>query len=332
MPRGPAPRQRPRSIAHGRAGASSIPAGPNRRRALPTTDALPVVPNRKDTSVVPHYLVAQSELPDQRDARRQRAGKSAGETYAATLRQMRPGAQVSLISPADEEVAPPSTSALSAFDAVFLTGSPMHVYNETPPVERQLAFMRAVFASGVPSFGSCAGLQVAVAAAGGRVRKMPERMEAGVARRISATEAGQAHPLLKGRPASWDAAAIHGDEVETLPPGATLLASNGVTRVQAAEIRHLRGVFWGVQYHPELALEEVAIALRSQTEDLVEAGLADNEEDVASQAGAIEALHRDPASRALRWRLGVDGEFADEHARRREIANFLHNLSDLHTP
>ena len=199
----------------------------------------------KDLPLVPRYLAAQSELPDQRAARRHRAGKSAGETYAATLRQRRPGAQVSLLSPADEDAVLPSQAELAAFDAVFLAGSPMHVHTDTPPVERQLAFMRAVFASGVPSFGSCAGLQVAVAAAGGRVRKMPERMEAGVARRISPPEAGQAHPLLKGRPASRDAAGVHGDEVEALPPGATLLASHGVTKVQAAEIRFDRGVFGG---------------------------------------------------------------------------------------
>ncbi|TNC45003.1 type 1 glutamine amidotransferase [Rubellimicrobium rubrum] len=278
---------------------------------------------------MPHYLVAQSELPEQREARRQRAGKSAGETYAATLRQMRPGAMVSLISPADEDAVILSQSELATFDAVFLTGSPMHVYNQTPPVERQLAFMRAVFASGVPSFGSCAGLQVAVAAAGGRVRKMPERMEAGIARRISATEAGQTHPMLKGRPPSWDAVAVHGDEVEELPLGATLLASNGATRVQAAEIRYDQGVFWGVQYHPELALEELAIALRSQAADIVEAGLADDQDDVLSHADTIEALHRDPASRALRWQIGVDGEFADQEGRRREITNFLESLSEL---
>jgi GMP synthase (glutamine-hydrolysing) len=279
----------------------------------------------KDLPLVPRYLAAQSELPDQRAARRHRAGKSAGETYAATLRQRRPGAQVSLLSPADEDAVLPSQAELAAFDAVFLAGSPMHVHTDTPPVERQLAFMRAVFASGVPSFGSCAGLQVAVAAAGGRVRKMPERMEAGVARRISPPEAGQAHPLLKGRPASRDAAGVHGDEVEALPPGATLLASHGVTKVQAAEIRFDRGVFGGVPYHPERALEAVAIALRSQAADLakadlVEAGLAEDRDSVLAQADGIAALHRNPAGRARRWRLGVDGEFAHQERRRRRNA------------
>ncbi len=278
---------------------------------------------------VARYLIAQSELPEEREKRRERAGKSAGETYRATLEQLAPGARVEIASPADRDAPHLSAGELAGYDAVFLTGSPMHVYQPTPEVERQLDFMRAVFASGAPSFGSCAGLQVAVAAAGGTVRAMPQRMEAGIARRISATEAGRGHPLLAERPASWDAAAIHNDEVESLPPGGTLLASNGVTAVQAAEVRHGRGVFWGVQYHPELALAEIAVALRGQAADLVAAGLAEHEDEVLARADEVDALHRRPDSRALRWRLGVDGEFAEERLRRREIRNFLRHAPAL---
>lgn len=278
---------------------------------------------------VPHYLIAQSELPEEREARRRRAGKSSGETYAATLEQMQPGVATTIVSPADDAAPVFSTDSLAAFDAVFLTGSPMHVYDDSPEVRRQLDFMRRVFAAGVPSFGSCAGLQIAVAAAGGRVRKMPQRMEAGIARRISPTEAGCRHPLLAGRPPCWDAPAIHGDEVEELPSGATLLASNAVTRVQAAEIRFDPGVFWGVQYHPELALREIALAIAAQAGDLVEAGLANAEGDVEAWSRDLDALHEAPDDRALRWRLGVDGEFAEERLRRREIANFLAHLSKL---
>lgn len=166
-------------------------------------------------------------------------------------------------------------------------------------------------------------MQIAVAAAGGRVRKMPERMEAGISRRIVAIEAGRSHPLLAGRGGAWDVPAIHRDEVEELPQGATLLATNPVTRVQAVEIRHDRRVFWSVQYHPELALGKGVIALRHQADDLVTAGLAESRRDVNARADQIEALHRKPDERALRWLLGVDGEFADEEGRRREIINFL---------
>ena len=278
---------------------------------------------------MPHYLIAESELPEQRERRRARAGKSSGETYRATLRQMRPDAQCMLIAPADEDAPLMSPEQLAGFDAVLLTGSPMHVYDDVPPVRRQLAFMRAVFASGTPSFGSCAGLQVATAAAGGRVRRMPGRMEAGIVRGISATEAGRNHPLLAGRPACWDAIGLHADEVEELPPGATLLAGNAATRIQAAEIRHDRGVFWGVQYHPELALAEVATALQSQAGDLVEAGLAESEADVTTVAEALTGLHRDPGRLALRWKLGTDREVAEEGRRRTEITNFLDHAPGL---
>ncbi|WP_428332834.1 type 1 glutamine amidotransferase [Novosphingobium sp.] len=278
---------------------------------------------------MPHFLIAESETPDERRARRARTGKSSGETYAATLAQMQPGCTVTIVAPSDEDAQIFEAPRLAEFDAVFLTGSPLHVYDDQPEVRRQLAFMRNVFRSGTPSFGSCAGLQVAVAAAGGTVRKMAKRMEAGISRRITATDLGRNHPLLAGRPASWDAPAIHGDEVATLPKGAILLAGNSVTQVQAAEIRCENGVFWGVQYHPELAIGEIAVALRDQAEDLVEAGLAEDVSQVFERADHLAALHRTPDSLSLRWLLGVDGEFSDEIRRRTEIRNFLDHLTSL---
>ena len=277
---------------------------------------------------MPNFLVAESETADEREARRRHAGKSSGETYAATLRQLRPDAAITIIAPADEDARVFDAAELSAFDAVFVTGSPMHVYDDTPEVRRQIAFMRTVFASRTPSFGSCAGLQIAVAAAGGTVRNMPERLEAGIARRITPTEAGRTHPLLAGRAASWDAPAIHGDEVETLPADATLLASNAVTTVQAAEIRHDGGIFWGVQYHPELAPGEIAIALRRQSSDIVDAGLAESDADVERQAALLDALHDAPDRRSLLWAMGVDHAFAKETMRRTELINFLDHLAE----
>ena len=275
---------------------------------------------------MPHFLVAESETADQRDERRKHAGKSSGETYAATLTQLRPDAAITIVAPADDDATPFDSEALRAFDAVFITGSPLHVYDDSPEVRRQLAFMRTVFSSGTPSFGSCAGLQLAVAAAGGTVRKMPDRMEAGIARRITPTAAGRDHPLLAGRAPSWDAPAIHGDEVETLPDEATLLAGNAVTAIQAAEIRHAGGIFWGVQYHPELAPGEIAGALRRQADDLVDAGLAETPYDVELRAAQLDALHDDPERRSILWTLGIDREFAHEASRRIELSNFLNHF------
>jgi GMP synthase-like glutamine amidotransferase len=297
--------------------AVAVNPQPPRRLTRRMTDRLPRPPR---------LLVVESEDADDREARRRSAGKSAGESYAATLEQMVPGAAIDRVAPSDGDDRVWAPDRLGGYDGVFVSGSPLHVYCATAETERQLAFMRHVFAAGVPAFGSCAGLQVAVAAAGGRVRRMPHRQEAGIGRRIVATEAGRGHPLLAGRAAAWDALSIHGDEVEALPDGATLLASNAAARVQAAEVRVGNAVFWGVQYHPELAPGEIAAALRRQKAGLVDDGLVDDEAAVEAQAELLDRLHRDPDHRETRWRLGVGGAVAREAERRTELRNFLDHL------
>jgi len=272
------------------------------------------------------FLVAESEPPEARDKRRESVGRSSGETFLKRLGDLAQGADCTRIKPADADSEVPNAGDLEGYDAVFLTGSPLHLYEDTPETRRQVSFMRAVFRSGTPSFGSCAGLQVAVTAAGGTVRPMGERREAGFARRIYRQSAGQGHPLLDGRPAVFDAPAIHTDEVGQLPDGGTLLASNAVTHVQAAEIRHDGGVFWGVQYHPEISLREVAAALRRQADDLIEHGLAREDADVTAHAALVDALHEDPSRCDLAWRLGLDDQVADEHQRMTELRNFIRHL------
>ncbi|WP_232628907.1 type 1 glutamine amidotransferase [Methylobacterium sp. Leaf118] len=275
------------------------------------------------TSAGLRFLVAESEPPEARDKRRASVGRSSGETYLAILHRLAPGATCHRIMPADADAALPSGTALADYDAVFLTGSPLAVYEETPEVRRAVAFMRATFASATPAFGSCAGLQLATVAAGGTVRPNRRGPEAGFARRITPTEAGRAHPMLAGRPAAYDAPSIHTDEVATLPDGAVLLASNRATTVQAAEIRYEGGLFRGVQYHPEIDLDEVAGALRRQADDLVEMGLAESRAAVEGQADLIAALHREPDRRDLAWRLGLDDQVIEDRCRQREIANFI---------
>jgi GMP synthase (glutamine-hydrolysing) len=272
------------------------------------------------------FLVAESEPPAARDKRRQSVGRSSGETFVHVLEEIAPGAHCTRITPADDDGEAPEAAVIAAYDAVFLSGSPLHLYEDTPETRREVAFMRAVFASGTPSFGSCAGLQVATVAAGGTVRPMRERREAGFARRLVPTEAGRTHPLLAGRPPAFDAPAVHSDEVERLPSGATLLAGNRTTGVQAAEIRFDRGVFWGVQYHPEISLGEVAAALRRQADDLIEHGLARDRDDVEQTAALVEALHREPDRADLAWRLGLDDQVTVAALRRTELRNFIDHL------
>ena len=267
-------------------------------------------------------LVVASETPDQQDARRARSGEASHETYAATLRQLAPGAALSHHCCVDGSDGP-GLAALRAHDGVVFAGSPIQMHERGAETRAAAAFMARVYASGTPAFGSCAGLQIAAVAAGGATAPRTRGLEAGFARGIVATEAGRGHPMLAGRPLAWDAPAMHTSVVERLPDGATLLAHAAGTEVEAVEIRAGNGLFWGVQYHPELALTEIADALRAQSGDLVSGGMATDAGAVASYADALDALEAEPGRGDLAWPLGLDAEVVDRGRRRRELSNFL---------
>ena len=153
-------------------------------------------------------------------------------------------------------------------------------------------------------------------------------MVAGVARGIVVTQAGEGHPLLRDRPRTWDAPAMHATIVDRRPAGMTVLAASSGTPVEAAEIRHGHGLFWGVQYHPEVALAEIADAVRDGSDDLIEQGLARDRSAVDRYATDLETLDRDPDRRDIAWQTGLGVEVTDAARRTREIVNFLRHLSD----
>jgi GMP synthase (glutamine-hydrolysing) len=209
------------------------------------------------------------------------------------------------------------------YDGVVLTGSALNIYDASPATRAQLDFARAVYRARVPFFGSCWGLQVAAAAAGGEVVRNPKGREAGVARAIVATQAGRAHPMLAGRGESWDAPCHHLDVVARLPDEATLLASNTYAQVQAAEIRFEGGVFWGVQYHPEFSFGEIASVLRRCAPAMRDEGFYRDADEAERHCDALETLDREPARTDLAWRLGVQPELVDAQLRVSEIRNFI---------
>jgi GMP synthase (glutamine-hydrolysing) len=272
-------------------------------------------------------LVVATETAEQCEARRKYSGSASHETYEQTLRSLDGSAEIEHVSCVSEPD-PLTIEDLHGFDGIFFAGSPIQMHDESYETRAAATFMQKVFEAGTPSFGSCAGLQIAAVAAGGKTAPRADGIEAGFARDITVTEAGRKHPMLVGRPTVFDAPAMHSSVVDTLPPGATLLASNRHTPVEALEIQHGNGIFWGVQYHPEITIGEIAASLRRQSSDLIKEGLASDENAVAAHAQRLEDLDRDPNRSDIAWQLGLDAETTDAHRRTLEIRNFLSFLRD----
>src|SRR5688500_1459581 len=132
-------------------------------------------------------------------------GTSSGEGYAATLQRLKPDIRCDIVRPADEEPKLPDGVLLESYHGAVITGSALNVYSREPGVERQIELAKAVFAAGVPCFGSCWGLQVGVTAAGGKVVRNPRGREFGFGRRITLTQSGRDHPMFQRQPAVCDA-------------------------------------------------------------------------------------------------------------------------------
>jgi GMP synthase (glutamine-hydrolysing) len=248
-------------------------------------------------------------------------GYDSGGGYARILQRIDSTLQVDVLTAADGASLPAGVG-VESYDGVTITGSALNVYNGGEPVTRQIELAKAVFAAGVPFFGSCWGLQVAVTAAGGEVRANPRGREFGFARRILLTEAGQKHPLFSGKPVSFEAPTVHRDEIAALPPGATLLAENDFG-VQAASFKHGVGTFWGVQYHPEYDYRDIAAVTERYGQVLVTERMFSEMSALAAFAAEVRALQENPDDAPLLWKHGLGPAMRDESLRLLEIRNWL---------
>lgn len=266
-------------------------------------------------------LVAEGNAPAGRARIAESTGSTPSESYAAALRRLAPDATIDICFPADPD--PLLPAALDSYGGVAVTGSSLNIYRREPESTRQVDFVRSVFAVGLPMFGSCWGLQLATVAAGGEVAANPRGREVAFARKVTLTEAGRAHAMHGGRALAFDAPAIHADEVATLAPGTIVTATNAMSQVQAAEIRVGSSVVWGVQYHPEYKLDEVAATLRRYGQILVDESFFASLDALETYAREVGALGADATRRDIAWRLDIGRELLVEEERMREIANWI---------
>jgi GMP synthase (glutamine-hydrolysing) len=248
-------------------------------------------------------------------------GYDSGTGYARVLNRIDSSLRVDTLAAADG-AALPAGVGLESYDGVTMTGSALNIYRGGAPVTRQVELAKDVLAAGVPFFGSCWGLQVAVTAAGGEVRANPRGREFGFARRILLTDGGREHPLFAGKPVAFEAPTVHRDAIASLPSGAETLAVNDFG-LQAAAFTHGRGTFWGVQYHPEYDYQDIAAVAERYGETLITEGMFRDLPALAAFAAELRALQANPSDGPLLWKHGLGPAMQSEALRLLEIRNWL---------
>lgn len=169
-----------------------------------------------------------------------------------------------------------------------------------PWMRPEVELIRDAADAGVPVLGICLGAQLLAHALGGEVapRDVPE---IGFPP-LSATEEGRDDPVFAGWPDGAAVTMIHDDEVVRLPDGAVPMAAtpDGVGAWRASD-----GLSYGVQFHPEVTLEQFTAWCRlpGSRERFDRAG-------TDPDAVAEEAQRRAPFVRAAA--LGMLGRFVDQ--------------------
>ncbi|MBT4624373.1 MAG: type 1 glutamine amidotransferase, partial [Verrucomicrobia bacterium] len=251
----------------------------------------------------------------------------AADLYVGLLQRCAPdGIECDIIFPADPGASLPVGEAIRDYDGVAWTGCSSCVFSGEPDVAEQIEFARECYQRGVPAFGSCWAAQIAVVAAGGEVALNPNGREMGIARGITLTDEGRAHPLYEGKPAVFDAFTSHDDEVTVLPDGAERLAGNDFTQVQSVVVKHEGTEFWGLQYHPEYDLHEMARLMFCRLEKLVKLKFFADEAAGMAHIEQLEALHADPSRTDIASALSLKADVMDQSLRTVEVRNWINHL------
>lgn len=278
-------------------------------------------------TTAPRILIIDGYTKAAREQLQSGGASIAADLYVGMLKRCAPnGIECDVIFPADPGASLPVGEAIRDYDGVAWTGCSTCVFSGEPDVAEQIEFARECFRRGVPAFGSCWAAQIAVVAAGGEVALNPNGREMGIAREITLTDEGRAHPLYDGKPAVFDAFTSHDDEVTVLPAGAALLAGNEFTRVQSVVVKHDGTEFWGLQYHPEYNLHEMTRLMFCRLEKLVKLNFFEDEPAGLAHIDQLEALHADPSRTDIATALGLKADVMDESLRTVEVRNWINHL------
>ena len=201
---------------------------------------------------------------------------------------------------------------LKKYDGLIWGGSSLNIYNDTIEIRRQIEFMKECFKNIKRILAICWGMQVAVTASGGEVKKSNNGAHIGIAQNISVNENGIKFPLYKNKKNNINSPAFNFDEVVTIPKDSTILASNKVNKVQSLNFETGISEIWGLQYHPEITYDKMIRLIKFRKDRLINVRKAfNNEKEIEEHINLIKE----------------ENKISEKSSRLRELQNWLNYIS-----
>ena len=195
---------------------------------------------------------------------------------------------IDVANPSSDQDISEKVKDLNKYDGLIWGGSSLNIYNDTIEIRRQLDFMKECQKKIKKILAICWGMQVAVTAAGGLVKKCDKGSHRGIAYNIEINQYGANHQIYKDKQKKFNTPAFNFDEVVTVPEGATILSSNQINNIQGLNFKINSSNVWGIQYHPEIPYEKMIRLIHFRKERLLKKKAFKSGEEIVTHVKSIE--------------------------------------------
>jgi len=176
--------------------------------------------------------------------------------------------EIDVVNPSSDKNIDIIKGNLTNYDGLIWGGSSLNIYNDTPEIRRQIEFMKVCQKKVQNILAICWGMQVAVTAAGGEVKKANDS-NIGIANDIIINDVGFNYSIYKDKDKKFNSPAFNFDEVKTLPKNAICLASNKINKIQSLYFKINDTKIWGLQYHPEITYQKMISLIEFRKDRLI---------------------------------------------------------------
>ena len=256
-------------------------------------------------------LVVEGNLKEENQSFSEAGIQTHTESLKHSLSYFTDQLNIDVVNPSSDENISENIDTLESYDGLIWGGSSLNIYNNTPEIKRQIEFMKECQKKIKKVLAICWGMQVAVTAAGGEVKKGEKGSHRGIARDIEINENGLNHLLYKNKNKRFNTPAFNFDEVVTLPENSVLLASNPINNVQGLNFKIGNCDVWGLQYHPEITYNKMINLIIFRKDRLIERGAFKDQNHIDDHIKNIE----------------IENKKLDKLSRMRELENWLDYLN-----
>jgi len=216
-----------------------------------------------------NILICEGNTPEEAKTFQKVGIPTHTESLKESLSYYNKNLKIDVLNPCLEINLNEAVPKLKKYDGLIWGGSSLNIYNDTIEIKRQISFMKECFKDIKKVLAICWGMQVAVTAAGGNVKKGEKGSHIGIANDIELTKDGFNNLIYIDKSNKFNAPAFNFDEVVTIPEGAVHLASNKINHIQSLHFKSGVSEIWGLQYHPEITYEKMVDIIKFRKDVLI---------------------------------------------------------------